>query len=62
MGLIAYFTSTRCKVCCADEGRGARRDGQKNEVITFSRDAKMDTAGSTSTSELQTALFIGFAK
>jgi len=49
-------------VCCADEGRGARRDGQKNEVITFSRDAKMDTAGSTSTSELQTALFIGFAK
>jgi len=40
MGLIAYFTS-RCKAHCADESRCTRWDGQKNEVITFSRDAKV---------------------
>jgi len=39
-----------------------RWDGQKNEVITFSRDAKINTAGSTSNGELQAALLIGFAK
>jgi len=37
-------------------------DGQKNEVITFSRYAKIHTAGSTSSGELQTALSIGFQK
>jgi len=31
----------------------------QNEVITFSRDAKINTAGSTFSGELQTALFIG---
>ena len=35
-------------MCCADDSRGTRWDGQKNEVITFSRDAKINTAGSTS--------------
>ena len=43
MGLIAYFTS-RCKVRCTDQSRGTRWDGQKNEVTTFSRDAKINTA------------------
>jgi len=62
MDLIAYFTSRRCKVRCADESRVTRWDGQKNEVITFSRNAKINTAGSTSSGELQTALLIGFAK
>jgi len=62
MGLIAYFTSMRCKVRCADESRGTRWNGQKNELITFSRDAKINTAGSTPSGELQTALLIGFAK
>ena len=47
---------------CADESRGARWDGQKNEVGSFSRDAKINTAGSTFSGELQTALLIGFAK
>ena len=56
MGLIAYFTSRWCKVCCTDESRGTRWDGQKNEVITFSRYAKINTAGSTSSGEVQTAL------
>ena len=46
----------------ADEIRGTRWDGQKNEVITFSREAKINTAGSTFSGELQTALLIGFAK
>ena len=55
MGLIACFTS-RCKVHFADEIRGTRWDGQKNEVITFSREAKINTAGSTFSGELQTAL------
>jgi len=50
------------KSCCADESRGTRWDDQKNEVITFSRDAKINTAGSTSSGELQTGLLIGFAK
>ena len=58
MDLIAYFTSKRCKVRCADESRSTRWDGQKNEVITFSRDAKINTAASSSSSELQTALLI----
>jgi len=49
-------------VCCADESRGTRWDGQKKEVITFSRDAKINTAGSTSSGELQAPLLIGFAK
>jgi len=49
-------------VCCADESRGIRWDGQKNEVIPFSRDAKINTAGSTSSGELQTALLTGFQK
>ena len=62
IGLIAYFTSRRCKVRCADESRGTRWDGQKNEVITFSRDAKINTAGSTSSSELHTALLFNFEK
>ena len=62
MGLIAYFTSTRCKAPCADESRGTRWDGQKNEIITFIRDSKINTAGSTFSGELQTALLIGFAK
>jgi len=35
-------------VCCADYSRGTRWDGQKNEVTTFSRDAKINAAGSTS--------------
>jgi len=61
MGLMAYFTS-RCKTRCADESRGTRWDGQKNEIITFSRDAKINTAGSTFSSELQTGLLTGFAK
>jgi len=62
MGLFAYFTSRRCYVRCADESRGKRWDGQKNEVINFSRNAKINTAGSTFSDELQTALLIGFAK
>jgi len=62
MGLIAYFTSKRCEAHCADESRCTRWDGQKNEVITFSRDAKINTAGSTFSGDLQTALFICFAK
>jgi len=41
-------------VWCADESYGTRWDGRKNEVITFSRDAKINTAGSTSSGELQT--------
>jgi len=49
-------------VRCAEESRGTRWDGQKNEVITFSGDAKINTAGSTSSGELPTALLIGFAK
>jgi len=36
--------TSRCKVRCADQSRGTRWDGQKNEVITFSRDAKINTA------------------
>jgi len=47
---------------CANESRGARWDGQKNKVITFSRDVKINTAGSTFSGELQTGLLIGFAK
>jgi len=43
MGLIAYFTS-RCKVRCADQSRGTHWDGQKNKVLAFSRDAKINTA------------------
>jgi len=35
---------------------------RKNEVITFSRGAKIHTVGSTFGGELQTALLIGFAK
>jgi len=62
MALIAYFTSRQCKVRCADESCGTRWDGQKHEVITFSRDAKITTAASTSSGELQTALLTGFAK
>jgi len=61
VGLIAYFTS-RYKAHCADESRGTRWASQKNEVITFSRDAKINTAGSTFSGELQTALITGFAK
>jgi len=34
----------------------------ENEVIIFSGDAKINTVGSTSSGELQTALLIGFAK
>jgi len=34
----------------------------ENEVITFSGDANINTVGSTSSGELQTALLIGFAK
>jgi len=49
-------------VRCADESRGTRWDGQKNEVTAFSRDAKINSSGSTSSGELQTALLIGFAK
>jgi len=49
-------------VRCADQSRGTRWDGQKNEVITFSRDAKINTAGSTYNGDMQTALLIGFAK
>ena len=30
--LIAYFTSRRCKVRCADESRGTRWDGQKTKL------------------------------
>jgi len=56
MSLIAYFTSRRCKAHCADESRGTHWDGQKNEAITFSRDAKINTVGSTSSGVLQTAL------
>jgi len=62
MGLIAYFTSRRCKAHCADESRGTRWGGQKSEVFTFSRDAKINTGGSTFSGELQTASLIGFAK
>jgi len=62
LGLIAYFISRRCKVHCADESRGTHWDGQKNDVITFSRDAKINTVGSTFSGELQTALLIGYAK
>jgi len=49
-------------VRCADESRGTRWDGQKNEVITFSRGAKINTVGSTFSGKLQTALLTGFAK
>jgi len=49
-------------VRCADESCGTRWDGQKNAVITFSRNAKINTAGLTSSGELQTALLIGFVK
>jgi len=49
-------------VCCADESRDIRWDGQKNEVIIFSRDAKVNTAGSTSSGEWQTGLLVGFQK
>jgi len=49
-------------VRCADQSRGTRWDGQKNEVITFSRDANINTAGSTYNGDMQTALLIGFAK
>jgi len=62
MSLIAYFTSSRYEVRCAGESRGTRWDGQKNEVVAFSRDAKINTVGSTSSDELQTDLLIGFAK
>jgi len=41
---------------------GTRWDGQKNEVITFNRDAKINNAGSTFNGELQAGLLIGFAK
>ena len=58
MGLIAYFTSRRCKAHCAGESRGTLWDGQKNEVITFGRDAKINTTGSTFSGELQTALLM----
>jgi len=40
MGLIAYSTSSRCKAHCAGESNGTRWDGQRNDVITVSRDAK----------------------
>jgi len=49
-------------VYCADKSRDTRWDGQKNEVITFGRNAKINTTGSTSSGELQTAWLIGFAK
>jgi len=62
MGLITYFTSRRCKAHCADESRGIRWVGQKNEVITFSRDAKINNACSTFSGKFQTALLIGFAR
>jgi len=54
---IAYFTSRRGKVRCAEESRGTRWDGSKNEVTTFSRDAKINTAGSP-----QPMNIIGLAK
>jgi len=62
VSLIAYFTSRRCKAHFAGESRCTRWDGQENEVVTFSRDAKINTAGSTFSGELQTALSVGFAK
>jgi len=63
MDLIVYFTSRRCNVRCADESRGTPWDGQKNvQVITFSRDAKINTAGSTSSGELHTDFLTGLAK
>jgi len=57
-------------VCCADESRGTRWDGQKNEGMarkTKSPSAEVvqprfSRAGSTSSGELQTALLIGFQK
>jgi len=33
-----------------------------SRVITFNRDAKINTVSSTSSGELQTALLVGFAK
>jgi len=51
-----------CKAHCADESCGSSWDGQKKEIITLSRDAEINTAGSTFSGELQTALLIGFAK
>ena len=42
---------------CAEESRGTRWDGSKNEVTTFSRDAKINTAGSP-----QPMNIIGLAK
>jgi len=62
VGLFAYFTSSRFKVRCADQRCSTRWDGQKNEVITFSRDAKINTAALASNGELQTALLIDFTK
>jgi len=62
MGLIACFTSRRCKARCADKSRGTCWVDQKNKVITFNQDAKINTAGSSFSGELQTALLIGFAK
>jgi len=61
MGLIAYFTSS-CKVRCADQAAVPAGMARKNEVITFSRDANINTAGSTPNGELQTALLIDFTK
>ena len=53
-----YFTSSRCKVRCSDESSGTRYDGQKTEVTSFSRDAKINTtAGSP-----QAVNIVGLAK
>jgi len=49
-------------VCCVDKIRDTRWDGQKNKVITTSRDAKINTPGSTSSRELQAVLLISFAE
>jgi len=55
--LMPDFTSRRCKARCADENDVAWWNGKKNEVATFSRDAKINTAGSP-----QAVNIIGFAK
>ena len=52
---IAYFTSRRGKVRCAKESCGTRWDGSKNEVTTFSRDAKINTAGFSRDAKINTA-------
>ena len=47
---------------CADQAAVPAGMARKNEVITFSRDANINTAGSTPNGELQTALLIDFTK